>query len=51
MVTSRAVAGTSNSRVKIATTQVPAVGAPPLAVSTHARDGALKISAWWASWL
>ena len=50
-VTLRAVAGTLSNRVKIATTQVPAVGALLLRVSTHARDGALEISAWWASWL
>ena len=43
-VTLRAVADTLNNRVKIATTQVPAVGALPLGF----RDGALKISACWA---
>ena len=37
-VTLRAVAGTLTNRVKIATTQVPAVGALLLVVSTHAWD-------------
>ena len=48
-VTLRAVAGTLSSRVRIATTQVPAVGAP--GVSTHAWDGAIEISAWRSLWL
>ena len=49
-VTLRAVAGNLSSRVRIATTQVPAVGALP-GVSTHARDGEIQISAWRSSWL
>ena len=49
-VTLRAVAGTLSSRVNIATTQVPAVGALSLGVSTHAWNGAFEVSAWWASW-
>ena len=43
-VTLRAVAGTLSSRVRIATTQVPAVGALHL-VSTHAWDGEIEMSA------
>ena len=50
-VTLRAVAGTSSSRVRIATTQVPAVGALPPGVSTHAWTGEIQIPAWWSSWL
>ena len=49
-VTLRAVAGTLTNRVKIATTQVPVVGALPPGVSTHAWDGEIQISAWWSSW-
>ena len=44
-----AVAGTLSNRVKIAATQVLAVGAPHHGGSTHAWDGAFKISAWWTS--
>ena len=46
-VTLRAVADNLTNRVKIATTQVPAVGPPP-GVSTHAWNGAIKIPAWWS---
>ena len=44
-VTLRAVAGTLSNRVRIATTQVPAVGALSLGF-THAWNGAIKVSAW-----
>ena len=45
-VTLRAVAGTLSSRIRIATTQVPAVGALSPGVSTHAWDGEIEVSAW-----
>ena len=48
-VTLRAVAGTLSNRVKIATTQVLAVGALPMGCQRMLGDGTLKISAWWTS--
>ena len=50
-VTLRAVAGTLTNRVKIATTQVPAVGALPLRFQRMLGNGEIEISAWWSSWL